>query len=667
MTKPGDGISIAGNAFFSSGDLTGKLTEGALFVSGNFEVAPSSTPTFVSTGNHTLVLDGRDSLFVQQVKLGTPAPGMQQLRRVHVSGTSEVVFHDVLITDTLSTDQFTTPSGRVSMLGTTAVTGVVDLQGPYTLGGVGTLKVQGDFLAAAPSSVSLAELVLGASSGTTLVSGAFFPARLVLAGTVGAPQTLAPALVYQNVEVRGDALIGYQGGGMPATVAGDLMILGSAARFDVNLASLSVNGSLTVAAGGALVMRSSIDAVTVGRQASFVDASTDSSLSGGTLRLRGDLTVTGGPGSFAASGSHRTELAGAIDQKVTFSAGGPSAQRIWNLALNNSGFVRFTGIYVGGTVSMSDAGGAIDFSGFNEIAGLFGVINNKPLTGSGTLRVDGPLQTSGGVDLRIARLELGDPGGTLGVTGPFSPDTVVFRGSGAMIQMGLDYQTVIVTGQAAFESKGTKTTIARDLLIEDAESKSPGSAQLALNGASDVTVAGNLVVGVNGRLVETNQSDRLTVDGDVRFDGDVPTGSLTAGQLVAKRDVFVSAAGRLVADPGHRLQLAGTAPQKIIFENPRDPRDGGQGLGTVQLSNRSNPGALFATGAFLQGDLILDSDTHLAVEKDVRVYVAGVLTDSSGTTIDIPNTPTSELSVLNITLRQYTPLGKPVTDRQGLP
>jgi hypothetical protein len=414
-------------------------------------------------------------------------------------------------------------------------------------------------------------------------------------------------------------------------------------------------------------MRNSIDAVTVARQASFIDASTDSALTGGNLRLLGDLTVSGGPSSFAASGTHRTEIAGSVDQKVTFSAGGPSGQRFWDLSLNNSGVVHFAGIYVGGNVLVSDSGGPIDFSGFNEIAGIFPVINNKPLTGSGTLRVDGNLQTSGGVDVRIARLELGDPGGTLGITGPFAPDTVVFRGSGATIQMGLDYQTVIISGQAAFEPRGTKTIIARDLVIEDVESKFPGSAQLALNGASDVNVAGKLIVGANGRLLEKDPSDQLTVDGDVSFGGDIPAGSLITGSLVAKGDVFVSAAGPFVADAGHRLQLAGAGTQKIVFENPKDPRDGGQGLGTVQLSNRASPGAVFASGAFLLGDLILDSDTHLALAKDMTVYVAGVLADSSGTTIDIPNTPASDLSVLNITLRLYTPLGKPVTDRQGLP
>jgi hypothetical protein len=236
-----------------------------------------------------------------------------------------------------------------------------------------------------------------------------------------------------------------------------------------------------------------------------------------------------------------------------------------------------------------------------------------------------------------------------------------------MIQMGLGYRTMLVMGQAAFEPRTTKTIIAGDLRIDDPESKTLGSAQLVVNGASDVTVSGDLRVGEFGRLIQTNQLDRLSVDGKARFEGYMPAGSLTAGVLAVKRDLEIRAGSVFVADATHRLVLDGTALQTILVEGAGIPQEGGQALGSVQLTNRAQPGVLFISAGHLQGDLTLDPDTHLALEKDRRVYVAGNLFDDMGTTIDIPNTATSELSVLNIMLQRHTALQKPVTNRLGAP
>jgi hypothetical protein len=666
MTGPSDSVRIDGNATFDGfADSRGRLTDGVLVVGGHFTAGTASPTSFAASGNHRVVLDGSAR---QTVSLAHPAANEQHFAGLVIANAAGVVLDRIwtlgdLTVDAAAGDTVFSQGDKNVVGGALAVA-----SSAVVLAGSASVSVAGDVSSAAGSALELPLLEIGGPAGTTLVDASGYQVqRTVLTGAAASPQSLASSLVYQNVEVRGDALFAYGGPGMPATIVGDLAIVGPAARFDVDMASLSIAGALTVTAGGRLVMRTPYDVVSVVGPASFDDARTDSSLTAGTLRLKGDLSVTGGPASFAPSGSHTTELLGQIDQAITFSAGGPSGHRFWNLSLNNAGFVRFAGIYVAGLTTMSDAGGALDFTGMNAIAGPFAVINNKPLTGRGTLRVGGPFQTSSGVDVRIARLELADSLGTLGVAGPFSPDTVAFLGTGSTIQLGLPYRTMLIVGQAAFESKGTNTSVAGDLVIADPASNTPGSAQLVLNGASGVRVTGSLVVGANGRLMETDPADRLVVDGGVIFDGDVPAGSLTAGLLAVKGDVFVSAAGRLVADSGHRLLLDGNIPQRIVFESPRDPKDGGQALGTVELSNRTNPGGLFATGAFLQGDLILDSNTHLSVAKDERVYVAGVLVDSSGTTIDIPNTALSELSVLNIALQQHTALGKPVTNRLGQP
>ncbi|MBK7351928.1 MAG: hypothetical protein IPI92_18905 [Gemmatimonadetes bacterium] len=107
------------------------------------------------------------------------------------------------------------------------------------------------------------------------------------------------------------------------TVLGNLTISGTG-DIAANGQTLVVSAALNTTASGTLTMTNALDSVLVTGAAIFGGGSTGGKLTAGYLKVGGSFSQTTGitPSSFAASGSHKTELGAAAVRVVTFASPG---------------------------------------------------------------------------------------------------------------------------------------------------------------------------------------------------------------------------------------------------------------------------------------------------------------------------------------------------------
>ena len=107
------------------------------------------------------------------------------------------------------------------------------------------------------------------------------------------------------------------------TTIGGLTI-GGTGDLDANAQTLVAGGALTTVASGTLTMTNALDSVLVTGAGIFGGGFTGGRLTAGYLKIGGSFNQTSGttPGSFAASGAHRTELGSAAVRVATFASPG---------------------------------------------------------------------------------------------------------------------------------------------------------------------------------------------------------------------------------------------------------------------------------------------------------------------------------------------------------
>ncbi|MEX0890599.1 MAG: hypothetical protein WEB88_00410, partial [Gemmatimonadota bacterium] len=352
MKDHADSVVVGKDATFAGGSTTDSLTAGVLEVRGNlrqegggsslvagggFSMAAAVAGTcssFAPSGTHRLRLTGGAG---QIVELDCPSG----------SGLNEVVI-----------DNPTT----VSIVGTVPVAGPVRVLSG-TVDGGGEPVLQGTLEVAAgakwsPFRTRFRGTPALSLARDTLYTNAFFESSYTLGDTLN---------VVGSLELRGAVV---RGNGSPLTVFGDLVV-DSMGTYAPDSATTRVLGSLFTRGSGTLEMTSTADVVEVQDSAVFGGGDTAGSLTAGLLRLRGTFAQVGACAapdsgrSFAATGNHRTELAGGTGlQVVSFecvdTTGIDPRSRFQELDVETADSVHFaTTTVVEGSVDVKRAGQGI--------------------------------------------------------------------------------------------------------------------------------------------------------------------------------------------------------------------------------------------------------------------------------------------------------------------
>ena len=527
MQHPADTLAVGGDATFAGAPLPGRLTAGVLLVGGNFRqiYVGGNWDAFQASGSHRTVFNGA---VAQSIAFDNPG----------TAGQSSF-FHDLVVAN---------PAGAVFTTNA-AANGKLRVTAAATVSGAGTVTVADSIVTVAGSSVTTGGMRL---SGGMAVGGSFSPA---LTEFFGSGTVIQPGLGYESVLVTGQVSLGGT-----TSLAGSLTVfhIVNQPTGDLTLAGhkLTVGGSLTTGVGndarGVLTMQNAADTLVVLGNATFAGAPLPGRLTAGVFLVAGDFQqvyIGSNWEGFQASGTHRTVLNGTAAQSVSFTNPGASGQSSFfhHLEIANAAGVTFsTNAVANGKLRISAA---------------------AAVSGAGTVTVGDSIISVTGSSVSANGMRLG---GGMAISGSFSPALTEFFGSGSLIQSGLGYQSVLVTGQVSLS--GT-TTVAGNLTLFHIANQPTGDLNLA---GQKLTVGGNLTTGsgssASGRLTMQDPADSLIVAGNVLFAGAPLPGRLTAGVLAVGGDFRQAYIGSnwdgFQASGSHRTEFNGTASQTIQFDNP---------------------------------------------------------------------------------------------------
>ncbi len=393
----------------------------------------------------------------------------------------------------------------------------------------------------------------------------------------------------------------------PTLLTGDaavarLVLAGGSLTLNGN--RLSVSGDFQTGDGsspsGVLTMQNVADTLAVGGDATFAGSPLPGRLTAGVLLVAGGFSqvyVGGNWEAFQASGTHRTVLNGSAAQTVSFANPAATGQASF-----------FQDLEVANPVGVTFATSAV-------ANGKLRVSAASALSGAGTVSVRDSIVTVAGSSISTAGVGLG---GGMAVSGTFAPTRTEFFGSGAVIQPGLGYRDVLVTGQV---SLGGTTTFDGNLVIHRLVNQPAGDLTLA---GRKLTVTGNLSTGsgsdATGVLTMQNAADTLAVGGDATFAGSPLPGRLTAGVLLVAggfSQVYVGGNWEAFQASGtHRTVLNGSAAQTVSFANPAAT---GQASFFQDLEVANPVGVTFATSAVANGKLRVSAAAPVAGAGTVSV------------------------------------------------
>jgi adhesin/invasin len=335
-------LHVAGNLLAAGGNHSGWLTAGTLQLDGDLTEAGGAYEAFQANNGHVVRLTGGATQVVS-----FEHAGYSHLGHLEVAKAGGAL--------RFTSDQHFT--GGVAITSPT----------PVSLEGASAFEVQGEFSAAAGSS-------LAGIANLRLVGNGSFPA---IAGTPPGRLSIAADRSLAG-DVTLDAPIDVVHGG----------------RLRLNGRALTVNGDLTLA-GDAFLQ--SVDASsTVRVRGNLVAGGGNHSgwLTAGTIELAGNLTESGGAyEAFQSTGSHTVRLVGGANQSVSFQH--PQYSRFQNLHVAKDGnVVHFTGAqYVGGALSVT--GGGLSQSGSTtfEVSGSATAASGTDLSGIPRLTTRGGFNT----------------------------------------------------------------------------------------------------------------------------------------------------------------------------------------------------------------------------------------------------------------------------------
>ena len=295
---------------------------------------------------------------------------------------------------------------------------------------------------------------------------------------------------------------------IPGTPNGFTVATGS--DFAINGQRLVVAQTFRTEGTGRLLMVNPLDSLDVGI-ADFAGGATTGVLSFGDLVIRGGLQSGATPGSFGATGSHRTRfLAGIGDTVEVFAA----SSDIQFASLEVHRPVRLTGQVLTQLDALVSYGAAV--------------------VGPGRFVVNGTLTGTTSTLIAPRAVELF---GVLADTGTFRPDSTIFTGSNQVLPFRIgaaavpQYQTVLIAGTVQAGLTGGVDAIAGDLIILGGTLSVDDVGQTA-----DLRIGRDLgVLGV-GRLISTGNPHAIQVGRHATFDGFASGSDLAQGSLRVRGD-----------------------------------------------------------------------------------------------------------------------------------
>lgn len=470
MQNAADSLEIIGYANFASNFSTAedsRLTAGVMRV-GNYLYGYG----FSASGAHRVVLTGlgagASTPYVQGLSYGSrPGQGFQNLELA--TGATYGFYNDALVKGTLTVR--------------TAAT----LQDQTTNSGV--LRIDGDLVTEAGSTVKNYQMILNTPSGTSKIAGLWQP-QYTDFSAAGIP--VKPALGYVNLRFFApNKLLG------ATNASGFLAVDGASVDLNMNGQSLGVAGYMVVQNGGTLTMQNAADSLDIKGYAAFqsnFSSDEDAKLTAGVMRVGGYFYGYG----FSASGAHRVVLTGPL----------ANAPYIQGMSYSSRPYQGFQNLEFA-------AGAGYGLYNDTRVKGVLtvrtGATVQDACVNCSAMRVDGDLVTEAGSTIKNYEFRLYNPSATQNVLGAFLPAyTEVFTTpTTGQLKPGLGYTNVQFYASITLPDS---VTFNGSLTVDGA------ATILTLNGKR-LHVTGGLDLNNNSVISMTTPTDSLIVDGAVYWDG----------------------------------------------------------------------------------------------------------------------------------------------------
>ncbi|MDB4880569.1 MAG: hypothetical protein JWL60_2015 [Gemmatimonadetes bacterium] len=509
MTAAGDTMLVAGNANFNTdtraAELT-RLTAGLLEVRGVFYANG-----FNAAGTHRVRLTGTAA--------NTYVQGSNFLSNDHAFQELELA-----------------GGAQIGNCGHTRVKGTLTLRTGATMfeycGGY-YLRIDGDLVTEAGSTVDPYLVQLYNATGTANVAGAFTPTYTQIHTALAAGQ-LKGGLGYTNMSVHAAA-------SLPASLSvnGDMTVTGPAASLALNGHTLTVAGRLSVADNAILAMTNAADSLVLLGPATWSGGGNHAGrLTAGVMLLRGDSFCAS---NFHASGTHLT-LIDRIGSPVRIdcvSGGTPQSTPFNRVVVRGYGVLLSCHLYAARGVRVVAGARVEQNCGSGNLW-----VTDTLVTEPGSAVVNGA-SYPGSNQLGVV---LGDSSGTAAVAGTFTPHVTYFSALHANIKRGPAYRSVRIDRSTTLLDS---LTFDGDLdLINDGTILTLGGHRLEVRNSMDL--ANTAVV----KMTEPGDTLLVATGNEAAtlfWDGGDQTGLLTNGVVLFKGARF------------YGLRYKATAPNRFVF------------------------------------------------------------------------------------------------------
>ncbi len=571
MTDPAGVVDIEGNAVFGGGDTNGTMTDGTIFVAGNFtQQGGTNFANFAASGSHLVTLDGAGPQTVSFAASG-PAASQSRFANLEIAG------------------------GDVTLTAATMAGGDVSVTSTSTVSGAGSLLVVGDLTTVAGSSIEPTYLEL---EGAMTIGGTLSAATTEFSGT---GQSVQAGLDYFSIVVTGTAsLTG------ATSLVGSLSIT-DAGQLTVGANTLSIASNFSSLSNGLLVMTDPAGVVDIEGNAVFGGGDTNGTMTAGTIFVGGNFTQQGGTNfaNFAASGSHLVTLDGAGPQTVSFAASGPAASQS-----------RFANLEI--------AGGDVTLTAATMAGGDVSVTSTSTVSGAGSLLVVGDLTTAAGSSVEPTFLELA---GAMTIGGTLSAVTTEFSGTAQSIQAGLDYISIWVSGTASLTGA---TSLAGSLSIIDAGQLTVGANTLSIASNFSTNTNGLLVMTVPAGVVDI-EGNAVFGGGDTN--GTMTAGTIFVGGNFTQQGGTNFA--NFAASGSHLVTLDGAGAQAVSFaaSGPAASQSRFANLEVAGADVTLTTDVTISSDVTLTGTMTLDATFTVDILTDLLMEAGSALTNNGTITV----------------------------------
>ncbi len=574
----GNGANGTQSLLWDSG-TSGTVSAGTIMVFGG----TTTMSSFNATGTNRVVYT--DTSFTIATR-SSPINGGGTFRRLTIRGQAQYTvfnnFSTVVVTDSLRVE-----SGTFQLNGASVTVSDGGGQGVLLVGSTAVLN-----------SLNNGALNLGSPVGTSLVAaGAVFSPYITRFQSTN--PVVNPALAYQNVEFYGP--VTFSGN---TNIAGYLYAQNAGAGVSLGGNRVNVGAGVDMGTSAFLVMTNAADTLDVGADLA-VDGGPPSTMTAGVVLFRGN-TLTGT--DYNAVAPHRTVFLGTTGAPQTVNG--------------NTAFGR---VEVAG-----GRGFNANFSTYT-VADSFVVSTAVPIVGGGGfLTINGPLVASAPIAISAANMRLRHASGTQnlqpGTT--FSAGTVYLSqvsGLPTSLRPGLTYNAL------AIESPVTLTGpvgVAGNLSVGNGLNPS-----LTLNGQT-ITVAGQVDVVTNGRLIMNNAADLFRTTGTAQFyiQGSAGTGDLSAGTIEVSGDFYPYDVEHAMSGT-HRVLLTRDDTRTQIVQ-----QSGGVPIFNLEVGGNGSRTIQFQQAQTVNGTFTVTSPAVVTINQNTTwdLTVNGAMSAPATTTWSLP-------------------------------